>query len=232
VVSPAGARYLEGAGSVPLGTADPVVYREETDVLEPGSTLLLYTDGLVERRDVMLDDRLAQLAAVASVADGELGDVCDQILGGVLGNAQPVDDVAVIAVRLEAAGVEGLRVSLPAEPSALPSLRRRLGRFLTAVGANDHERYEIVLAACEAAANAIEHAYGPADAEFALEACVEDGAVLVSVSDSGAWRERRGDDRGRGLRIIDGLMDSAEVAPGTTGTKVSMRRRLRAGAAA
>jgi PAS domain S-box-containing protein len=226
VIGPEGARFLENTGSVPLGTADPVLYRERTDRIEPGATLLLYTDGLVERRDVKLDDRLAQLAAVASVADGELGDVCDQILGGVLGNSSPGDDVALMAVRIEDAGLEGLHVTLPAEPAALPSLRRRLGRFLLSVGADDVERYEISLAASEAASNAIEHAYGPADADFELEARHEDGTVVVTVADSGAWRERRGEDRGRGLRIMDGLMDSTEVIPGSTGTRVVMRRRI------
>ena len=70
-------RYLEEGGSVPLGTADPVAFRDATARLESGATLVLYTDGLVERRDTSLDDRLAQLATVASVSDGELGDVCD-----------------------------------------------------------------------------------------------------------------------------------------------------------
>jgi anti-sigma regulatory factor (Ser/Thr protein kinase) len=54
----------------------------------------------------------------------------------------------------------------------------------------------------------------------------------VAVTDSGSWREGRepvGElpgARGRGLGIIEGLMDTAEVAPGPRGTTVTMRRRL------
>ena len=52
----------------------------------------------------------------------------------------------------------------PPSRSRSPRLRRRLGRFLHAAGASEIEAYEITLAVCEAAGNAIEHAYGPGDA--------------------------------------------------------------------
>ena len=55
-------------------------------------------------------------------------------------------------------------------PSRCPGLRRRLARFLHAAGADDAETYEITLTVCEAAGNAIEHAYGPGDATFDVEA--------------------------------------------------------------
>jgi anti-sigma regulatory factor (Ser/Thr protein kinase) len=49
------------------------------------------------------------------------------------------------------------------------------------------------------------------------------------VRDSGSWREQRGENRGRGLKIIEGLMDSVEVSTERDGTVVHMRRRLGAG---
>ena len=226
VVAPGGPHFLEGGRSVPLGTADPATYRDESAVIEPGSTMLLYTDGLVERRDTPLEDRLAQLATVAGVADGELSDVCDQILQGVLGGLRPADDVALLAVRPEAVAAGELSMRLPADPSALGPLRRRIGRFLQAAGASEQERFDITLTVSEAAMNAIEHAYGPADAEFELEARASGGEVEITVRDSGVWRERRGTERGRGLSIIDGMMDDVEVSPGPRGTSVRMRRRL------
>ena len=129
--------------------------------IERGSTLLLYTDGLVERRDTSLDDRLAQLATVAGIAGGELGDVCDQILGGLLGGKRPSDDVALLALRPEPPTAGSLELRLPADPAALAQLRQRIGRFLDAAGADEQERFELTLAVSEAAMNAIEHAYGP-----------------------------------------------------------------------
>ena len=226
VVTREGPHFLEGGRSVPLGIADPSTYRDETAVIESGSTVLLYTDGLVERRDTPLESRLAQLATVAGVADGELGDVCDQVLQGVLGGLRPSDDVALLAVRPEPVAPGALTMCLPADPSALAALRRRIGHFLKAAGASEQERFEITLTASEAAMNAIEHAYGPGDAEFELEAGVVGTLVTITIHDKGRWRERRGSERGRGLSIIEAMMDEVEVTPGPRGTSVRMRRRL------
>ena len=52
------------------------------------------------------------------------------------------------------------------------------------------------------------------------------------MRDRGSWRERRSEHRGRGLRIIEGLMDEVEVATEADGTVVRMRRRLDAARAA
>jgi PAS domain S-box-containing protein len=234
VIGSGSARYLEEGRSVPLGTASPVAYRGARDVLDPESTLLLYTDGLVERREVPLEDRLDRLAAAAAGADRDLSELCDVLLAEAGDEGVP-DDVALLAVRLEPADAR-LALRLSADPEVLTALRRRLGRFLGAIGASPQERYEITLTVCEAAANAIEHAYGPADAEFDLEVKLEDGAVMAVVRDSGNWREpRRGDaegTRGRGLGIIEGLMDNVEVSRTDAGTTVSMSRKLEHPAAA
>jgi anti-sigma regulatory factor (Ser/Thr protein kinase) len=221
--------YLEGGRSVPLGTSEAATFREEERRIDPGSTLLLYTDGLVERRDTPLDDRLAQLATVAGIAGGDLDDVCDQIVGGVLGGRRPSDDVALLAVRPQPPQAGSISLRLPADPTALAQLRRRIGRFLQTARANHREEFEIVLAVSEAAMNAIEHAYGPADAEFELEASVAEGEFRAVVRDFGRWRERRGDDRGRGLTIMDELMDDVDVQPGPSGTTVRLRRRIQGG---
>jgi PAS domain S-box-containing protein len=232
VLSQQGAQFLEGGRSMPLGASDQALYREETALLPHDATLLLYTDGLVERRDVSLDHRLAQLAAAATAAGGELPNVCDEVLSGVLGLREPADDVALLAVRPQTGTAERISLTLPAEPEALAALRRRVGRFLAAAGANEIESYEIVLTVCEAAGNAIEHAYGPGDASFEVEVAIEGGDVVAEVSDTGQWRDRRGEHRGRGLTIIEGLMDSVDVRREPGGTVVRMRRRLTVGAAA
>ncbi|MFN2617166.1 MAG: SpoIIE family protein phosphatase [Thermoleophilaceae bacterium] len=236
LLEPQGARFLEGGRSVPLGATDSATFREGTAQLAEEATLLLYTDGLVERRDIGLDDRLAQLSAAARTTGGELEQVCDQVLAGVLGDSQPADDVALLAVRPEPANVGNVRLVLPAEPGSLPRLRRRLTRFLSAAGADEAEAYEIILTVCEAAGNAIEHAYGPGDETFAVEVGLEEGAVIAVVRDTGSWREsrddRRDEYRGRGLTIMEGLADEVEVLREARGTTVRIRRRLGDGVAA
>jgi PAS domain S-box-containing protein len=233
VLAEEGTSFLEGGRSTPIGASDAAVFREGTATLAPGSTLLLYTDGLVERRDSSLDDRLAELADVASSRAGRaLDELCDGVLIGVLGAGAGADDVALIAVRAEAAQTERLSLTLPAEPGSLVTLRRRLARFLHAIGASEMEAYEVTLALSEAAGNAIEHAYGPGDASFDVEVAVQDEEVVASVRDRGSWRESRDTQRGRGLKIIDGVMDSAAVSREESGTVVRMRRRLTEGVAA
>jgi anti-sigma regulatory factor (Ser/Thr protein kinase) len=226
VLSPEGARFLEGGRSVPVGATEAAVFREAREALSPGSTLLLYTDGLVERRDTPLETSLAELAASAEAGAGPIEDLCDQVLSAVLGRREPPDDVALLAVRLAPSRASRLVLALPARPDTLASLRRRLGRFLRGSGASEDEVYEISLSISEAAANAIEHAYGPEEATFQVEAELLDGAVVASVRDFGRWRKRRGEGRGRGLRIIEGLMDEVELSTEGEGTVVRMRRVL------
>jgi anti-sigma regulatory factor (Ser/Thr protein kinase) len=232
VLTSDGPRFLEGGRSVPVGAADPAIFRETRETLPQGSSLLLYTDGLVERRDVPLEDRLGELKAAAAAADGGLEDICDQVLRGVLGARDPVDDVALLAVRPEPASAEHMSITLPAEPESLARLRRKLGRFLHAARVSDSEQYEIVLAVCEGAGNAIEHAYGPGDADFGVEIRLQGQELTADVRDEGRWREPRGVERGRGLQIIEGLMDDVEVLAEERGTVVRMRRRLAARVAA
>lgn len=225
LLTPDGPRFLEGGRSVPIGATDAAVFGEHTEVIPDGSTLVLYTDGLVERRDTPLEQRLAELAAAATRSEGGIEQLCDDVLAALIAGA-PADDVALLAVRPEQVAAAPLSLSLPAEPAALAGLRRRLGRFLQAAGASSQERYEITLTISEAAGNAIEHAYGPEDARFEVEAALRGGEVVVAVRDSGRWRDRRDEHRGRGLKIIEGLMDAVEVSREDDGTTVLMRRRL------
>ncbi|BEP16597.1 SpoIIE family protein phosphatase [Acidothermaceae bacterium B102] len=79
---------------------DPRTPRGETTAsLPPGATLLLYTDGLIERRGLSIDDGIAELtAALVDLADQPLEQLCDLLLERMLPPAA-ADDVALIAVR-------------------------------------------------------------------------------------------------------------------------------------
>lgn len=67
-------------------------------VLPAGATLVLYTDGLIERRDATIDDGLAALAVVAARVDDDLDRFCERLLVE-LAPPEINDDVAVVAVR-------------------------------------------------------------------------------------------------------------------------------------
>jgi anti-sigma regulatory factor (Ser/Thr protein kinase) len=78
----------------------------------------------------------------------------------------------------------------------------------------------------EAATNAIEHAYGPIEASYRVEGWCSGDRVIVTVTDSGSWRERRGVERGRGTLLMRELMDGFELYPSGAGTVVKLERRL------
>ncbi|MEU4476940.1 SpoIIE family protein phosphatase [Micromonospora sp. NPDC023966] len=67
-------------------------------VLPAGATLVLYTDGLIERRDATIDEGMAALGAVAARVDDNLDDFCQRLLVE-LAPPEIHDDVAVVAVR-------------------------------------------------------------------------------------------------------------------------------------
>jgi anti-sigma regulatory factor (Ser/Thr protein kinase) len=102
-----------------------------------------------------------------------------------------------------------------------------LNDWLAHLGATAAEAFEVVVSVNEIAANAIEHAYGLADALFQIEGRFDGATVAFTVRDSGRWREpRTNGDRGRGLEMARALMDQVEISPGPDGTEVRMRRRL------
>ncbi|WP_409330131.1 SpoIIE family protein phosphatase [Trujillonella humicola] len=102
VVSPDGdVRVLDAPGELLLGVDGSAPRTESRVVLPAGSTLLLYTDGLVERRDRDLDTGTAQLAAVLRESAGlALDELCDRVLERLfLPDAE--DDVALLALRVD-----------------------------------------------------------------------------------------------------------------------------------
>lgn len=92
---------LAGIDSDLLLGIDPMTTRTESEVtLDRGATVLLYTDGLVERRGQSLDEGLAKLRDLLAELHGcHLDDLCDTVLARML-PTEPEDDAALVAVRL------------------------------------------------------------------------------------------------------------------------------------
>jgi serine phosphatase RsbU (regulator of sigma subunit)/anti-sigma regulatory factor (Ser/Thr protein kinase)/uncharacterized protein YigA (DUF484 family) len=231
VVDPHGrARYLPASSGVALGVSRGTRYREERFDLAAGSMLLLYTDGVVEVRGESLDAGLERLRALAERHD-DVERLCDAILEEMVASGRPADDVALLAARvLEFA--DRLVTRWPAQPEVLASVRHLLRRWLRHHGATGDETYDITVATQEACANAVEHAYAPGPEAFEVEAVHIDGAVAVTVRDRGRWRRARGTHRGRGMPMMEALMDSVHVQQTADGTAVVLRRALGRGVAA
>ena len=218
--------FLEDGRGLPVCASERAVYTEGTACLAPGATLCLYTDGLVERRGESLDLGLERLAKELSADPWtDLDAAANRVVSRLLEGSGRADDVALLMLRphLES---HDLRLWFMAAPRELGNVRRVLSEWLARLRVGDVEAGEIVVAVNEAAANAIEHAYGLQHAEFSIVARKLDSEIEVTIGDSGHWRTAPASgDRGRGLDLARRLMDHVEIHAADDGTTVTMRRR-------
>jgi hypothetical protein len=174
VVPPDGPpRFLDlpGGGPLAVTTCPPGV---ATAGLGPDDVVLLYTDGLIERRHRPLEEGVEQLRGLAAEAAGDAVErLCARVLEGMTGRGYE-DDVCVLVFRTTAPAPP-LRVELPAVAGSERVVRRRLHQWMTAAGV--------------AEADAVAHAYaaGPGPVRVEAEHRPE-GQVAVTVSDRGRWR--------------------------------------------
>lgn len=219
-------KRLEVARSRPIGVAAARRYEQATLQLERGDTLVLFTDGLVERRGVDIEEGFKRLEEAAAAVAGRTPDeICDALMG--LARADAVsDDVALLVAGLPSELAQCLQRTLPAEPGSLVVMRRSLQDWLRRSGVDEDVAYDVLVATGEAAANAVEHAYGPGTAEFTFFAEIVDGALTIRVQDEGRWRPARGSHRGRGLSLMRQLMEDVQVDSDAGGTTITMRREV------
>lgn len=218
---------LDDARGLPLATGFASSRHDAVVELPPGSLVVLYTDGLVERRDAPLDERFAELAALVRAIDpGDPAAACEEIVRGMLGDAEQEDDVALLCLALEP--VRRFRGSLPPDPTRVAALRHDFVTWLSAESLDTRDGIDVLLALGEAVNNAVEHAYdGGRDGEILVDALLTcEGLLEVTVRDDGAWKpptpQRH---RGRGSTIMKATCD-VEYETGPRGTTVKLSRWL------
>ena len=217
---------LDGASAPPLGVAEAGSIREAYLTVGVEATLVLYSDGLIERRGRNIDDGIELLGRV--VATG-CNDSIAEILGHVTAElGAPSDDVALLVAQLTGEQIP-FEAEIPSSPSALPDLRRRLRAWLFRRELGRQVADEVLLAVGEACNNAVEHAYSD-DLGTVSVRVDEDGETLrATIRDRGHWRDPTvSDERGRGIEIMRALMDVADVRRTPTGTEALLERRLHA----
>jgi PAS domain S-box-containing protein len=232
-------RLLDEARSLPLGMLPADWQRSQaTAVLPPGATLMLYTDGLVERRKQPLDEGIdAAAVTMAERAEDHPDLVADHVMSAMTPAAGYDDDVAVLIYRQPPAPLV-VRVSA-ADPSCLAFLRAELRRWLPAASVGTRDASDIMIAAGEATANAVEHATAgrPADAapvEITLTAHADHAMIRLTVVDTGIWRPPPADreepapgTRGHGVIFMHALMNEVTIDPSVHGTTVTMTKDLK-----
>jgi PAS domain S-box-containing protein len=224
-------QMLDGGRSVPLAATVGEKRPEATATLAAGALLLLYTDGLAERRGKAISAGIA--AVSAALLEDRLAPI-DRLADGLMRGFRPAeggyfDDVAVLAYRHLGQDDARLAYSFGSSPEELAPARQALRTWSARVGLGRQAASNLLIAVGEACANAIEHAHRFDGRRSLLSGWVEGEDVHVVVSDSGRWRPSGSNpdqNRGHGLRLIRGLVPGATVDSTEDGTTVRMRVRI------
>ncbi|MBN0042894.1 serine/threonine-protein phosphatase [Streptomyces actuosus] len=204
-------------GGLPLGLSaefGSLDYPAATVELDPGDTLLLCTDGLVEQPGFDLDDGMRALTALVAAGPEDVRGLADQLIE-VFEERGGDDDVALLLLRRRSAHAAraGGRLQqhvAPGDPEALTGARHMIRAAVRAWGARDRAD-EIELVADELITNALMHTEGAAIVTLRV-LTDSDRRLRVEVEDTSSALPRRREAgesgvSGRGLLLVDLLSD-------------------------
>ena len=218
--------FLEGGRGLPLGAGTETRYTQEIVELPVGTTIVLYSDGLVERRGESIDVGLERLRSAVLAGPREPELLVEHLLQQLVGTRERGDDIALLAVRLLAVAPQPFHLRLPSDISSLDVVRDTMRSWLSGAPVSGADAHDVVLAVWEACANAIEHAVNPREDTLEVRAELTDEELRIAIDDTGTWAppvERP--NRGFGLRLMEAAM-TVEIAPASTGTRVTLEKSL------
>lgn len=220
-------RKLDEGHTIALGVRADWPRPEAHVIMPPRSTLLFYTDGLVERRRSALEQGISR--ATEFVQEGRasrLDQLADQIMSGLAPDGGYQDDVVLLLYRHPAP----LELEFPADVSHLAPARSALRSWLTRARISPDETMNVLVAAGEAVANAIEHGHrNHPEGMICLRGTLLVDHVELTISDTGSWKPPQpatSQHRGRGIALMRGLMQDVTIDPDTDGTTVHLSARI------
>jgi anti-sigma regulatory factor (Ser/Thr protein kinase) len=217
---------LNDARSVPLAVRRDQPRPQATRQLPFGSTLLLFTDGLVERKHESIDDGIARAAAsLVETMKLPLDAVADVVLRDLAPVAGYDDDVAMVIYRRPR---EPLRIESAAAADELADIRHSLSDWLADADVPRALIEDIVLVINEACTNCVEHAYrGHNVGAMLLEVKAADESIEARITDSGSWKIPKVNpgNSGRGLILMRVLSETMEISSSPTGTTIDITFR-------
>jgi anti-sigma regulatory factor (Ser/Thr protein kinase) len=220
-------QMLDDGHTIALGIRPDWVRPEARVTMPARATLLLYTDGLVERRRCALEHGISRVATFAQDGrDSALDDLANQIMSGVAPGDGYQDDVVLLLYRHPCP----LELEFPADVSQLAPTRSALRSWLTRAHLDPDQTVDVLVAAGEAVANAIEHGHRHTpEGTISLGATILADEVQLTITDTGSWKTPQPateSHRGRGITLMRGLMQGVDIQPDSTGTTVHLSARI------
>ncbi|MCV7366682.1 SpoIIE family protein phosphatase [Mycolicibacterium duvalii] len=219
---------LDQARATPLGLTYAPERPEARTTMPARSTLLLYTDGLVERRRESIDAGIARATDVVQAhRSTALNELADIIMARLASQDGYRDDVALLLYRQPGP----LELDIPAHVAELASSRAALREWLDRAGVGTEQSLDVLIAVGEAVANAIEHGHrdSPGGA-VRLRAVALADQLHLTVADTGRWKVPAAvpsAHRGRGISLMRALMQEVTIDAQSAGTTVQMHTRIR-----
>ncbi|OBJ03885.1 ATPase [Mycobacterium sp. 1482292.6] len=220
-------QMLDDGHTIALGIRGDWPRPEARVTIPARSTLMLYTDGLVERRRVPLDHGISRVAGAAQDARAlTLDELANQVMSGVAPTGGYQDDVVLLLYRHPAP----LELNFPADVSQLAPTRTALRHWLAKARLDPDQTMNVLVAAGEAVANAIEHGHRHRpQGVIRLGAIATGDAVRLTITDTGSWKAPQPashSHRGRGIPLMRSLMHDVDIRPDDDGTTVHLSARI------
>lgn len=215
-----GRAHVLPAGGLPLGFPDAVASADWTITIEPGSSVVLYTDGLLEySRDIIAGERILR-ATVAKTDFATLPSAADALHSAIFATVENTDDAATLVLHGRG-DVEPQTMHWSSFPGAAAIARGSIRRQLDRSGATPETSERVLAAVGEAVANAIEH--GRVGGAFQVQTDRRGDTLHVEVRNEGPWREYlRNDERGRGLPIMQSSADGVAITSTSQSTGIRL----------
>lgn len=223
LVTERGVAYLLPGGGLLLGLGQPVASVERTVTLAPGASCFFYTDGLTEhtRDPIAGEEQLVAAIELLAAADALSA---HELHMRIIVEGPNLDDCATLLLRRAKsapAPVERYRYS--AIPNSARLARDAVHSYAERCGIDRALTFDVVLAAGEAVANAIEYGARSSEATFSVELSREGDELLISVESDGHWRSTPSQrDRGRGMQIMRACAKYVEVSSTSESTHLTL----------
>ena len=243
------------ARGMPLGLMPGMAYEEKETVLEPGDSVLLHSDGIVEAHDpdrqMFGFPRLKETVADAPGGQPLIDRVLRDLAGFTGAATEQEDDITMVTLERSEASTQAspgsdetllAEFELASEPGNEREAMSRVENAVAGLGMDPGRLERLKTAVAEATMNAIEHGneYRP-DAEVGIRVLRRGNAVRVRITDRGeagalpepevpdleAKLEGGQEPRGWGLFLIEKMVDYARMETGAEGRTLELGMRLR-----